>query len=108
LNPPSVPKISVSWYKKGGLFPANSPQIIGIGDASVPEAALPLSPRVLGMIGDRIAQHMPQMATRGQHITIETPIYLDGYEIARGTFKYNEMLQTNAFASKLRMSGVRV
>jgi phage-related protein len=108
LMPPSVPKISVDWYKKGGLFPANSPQIIGIGDASVPEAALPLSPRVLGMIGDRIAQHMPQMATRGQHITIETPIYLDGYEIARGTFKYNEMLQGNAFASKLRISGVRV
>jgi hypothetical protein len=108
LMPPSVPKISVDWYKKGGLFPANSPQIIGIGDASVPEAALPLSPRVLGMIGDRIAQHMPQMATRGQHITIETPIYLDGYEIAKAIFPYHETMQGNAFTSKLRMSGVRV
>ncbi|MGG3958426.1 hypothetical protein ABEV20_04060 [Bhargavaea massiliensis] len=108
LMPPSVPKIDVDWYKDGGLFPPNSPRLIGIGDARVPEAALPLSPRVLSMIGDRIAQHMPQMATRGQHITIETPIYLDGYEIARGTFKYNEMLQGNAFASKLRISGVRV
>jgi hypothetical protein len=108
LMPPSVPKISVDWYKKGGLFPPNSPRIIGIGDANVPEAALPLSPRVLSMIGDRIAQHMPMMAQAERHITIETPIYLDGYEIARGTFKYNEMLQGNALASKLRMNGVRV
>lgn len=60
LMPPSVPKISVSWYKDGGLFPPNSPRLIGIGDANVPEAALPLSPRVLSMIGDRIAQHMPK------------------------------------------------
>lgn len=108
LMPPSVPKISVDWYKDGGLFPANSPQIIGIGDARVPEAALPLSPRVLGMIGDRIAQHMPQMATGGQHITIETPIYLDGYEIARAIFPYSETMQGNAYTSKLRMNGVRV
>jgi hypothetical protein len=108
LNPPSVPKISVNWYKKGGLFPANSPQIIGIGDANVPEAALPLSPRVLGMIGDRIAQHMPMMAQGSRSITIETPIYLDGYEIARAIFPYNETMQGNVYTSKLRMNGVRV
>jgi phage-related protein len=108
LMPPSVPKISVDWYKDGGLFPPNSPRLIGIGDANVPEAALPLSPRVLGMIGDRIAQHMPRMATGGQHITIETPIYLDGYEIAKAIFPYHETMQGNTFTSKLRMNGVRV
>lgn len=108
LSPPSVPKISVDWYKDGGLFPPNSPRLIGIGDARVPEAALPLSPRVLGMIGDRIAQHMPMMAQGSRSITIETPIYLDGYEIARAIFPYNETMQGNVYTSKLRMSGVRV
>jgi hypothetical protein len=60
------------------------------------------------MIGDRIAQHMPRMATGGQHITIETPIYLDGYEIAKAIFPYHETMQGNTFTSKLRMNGVRV
>lgn len=39
LNPPSVPKISVSWYKTGGIF--DSPSLIGIGEAG-PEAVVPL------------------------------------------------------------------
>ena len=39
LNPPSVPKISVSWYKTGGIF--DSPTIAGIGEAG-PEAVVPL------------------------------------------------------------------
>jgi hypothetical protein len=75
LMPPSVPKISVDWYKDGGLFPPNSPRLIGIGDANVPEAALPLSSRVLGMIGDRIAQHMPKPQPTAM-ITSNQPTYL--------------------------------
>ena len=39
LNPPSVPKVSVSWYKSGGIF--SSPTIAGIGEAG-PEAVVPL------------------------------------------------------------------
>lgn len=39
LNPPSVPKLSVSWYKTGGIF--DSPTIAGIGEAG-PEAVVPL------------------------------------------------------------------
>ena len=39
LNPPSVPKVSVSWYKTGGIF--DSPTIAGIGEAG-PEAVVPL------------------------------------------------------------------
>ena len=50
----------VNWYAKGGLFDANSPQLIGVGDnTSYKEAAIPLSPSVLGMIGDKIAKTMP-------------------------------------------------
>ena len=39
LLPPSVPKLSVDWYKKGGVFSA--PSVIGVGEAG-PEAVVPL------------------------------------------------------------------
>lgn len=39
INPPSVPKLSIDWYKTGGIF--NSPTIAGIGEAG-PEAVVPL------------------------------------------------------------------
>lgn len=55
----SVPKLSVDWYKTGGLFPANSPQVIGVGDhPTAQEAVLPLSDAVLGKIAGMIAEHM--------------------------------------------------
>ena len=39
LNPPSVPKISIDWYKTGGIF--DSPSVIGVGESGS-EAVVPL------------------------------------------------------------------
>ncbi|MEB1806593.1 MAG: phage tail tape measure protein [Bacillaceae bacterium] len=61
LMPPRVPTIGLNWYKDGGIFSPNSPQVIGIGDhPNAPEAALPLTDSVLGTIGASIAKLMPQ------------------------------------------------
>ena len=73
---PKIPKVSVSmkegfagipypdfdvqWLASGGLVPPNSPRLVGMGDAKVPEAAVPLSDKVLGTIGKMIAATMPE------------------------------------------------
>lgn len=57
LNPPRIPKISVNWYKKGGL--ATEASLIGVGEKDN-EAILPLNSNVLGKLGANIASHMPE------------------------------------------------
>lgn len=44
LVPPSVPKLSIDWYKNGGIFtrPTIFPNGVGVGDVSGGEAVLPL------------------------------------------------------------------
>ncbi|KHD85687.1 hypothetical protein NG54_07960 [Heyndrickxia ginsengihumi] len=63
LKPPSVPHLSVDWYKNGGFFDQAS--IIGIGEAG-PEAALPLTGKRMNPFADAVANRMlstlPQMA----------------------------------------------
>lgn len=39
LNPPSVPKLSIDWYKTGGIF--DSPSVIGVAESGS-EAVVPL------------------------------------------------------------------
>lgn len=36
-----TPALKVDWYGSGGVFPPNSPQIIGVGDARSPEIVTP-------------------------------------------------------------------
>jgi phage-related protein len=77
LMPPglSVPSFHFDgWKANGGLFPANSPRLIGIGDAKVPEAALPLKPSVLGMIGQKIADTMPGRSSESRQTIFNVTI----------------------------------
>lgn len=57
LDPPSVPSISIDWYKKGGIF--DRPSLIGVGEAG-PEAVVPL---------DKFWAKLDKMQTGGE-ITI--------------------------------------
>lgn len=64
LMPPKVPKISVDWYKKGGIFGA--PNIIGVGEEpGVSEAVIPLKSNILAKIGEGIARATGGIITGG-------------------------------------------
>lgn len=60
-KPTTLPKLSVSWYAKGGIF--NSPRIIGVGESS-PEAVVPLSENAewIESLSAKIAQRGAQLA----------------------------------------------
>ena len=61
INPPSVPKFSISWYAKGGifdspaLFPYGNGQIGGLGEAGA-EAIVPLEKNTKWL--DKIAERL--------------------------------------------------
>lgn len=59
--PTTLPKLSVSWYAKGGIF--NSPRIIGVGESG-PEAVVPLSENAewIESLAAKIAQRGAQLA----------------------------------------------
>lgn len=57
LKPPRVPKLSVDWYKTGGLF--NGPSVIGVGEQpGVNEAVIPLSGQYMKPFAQEIARQM--------------------------------------------------
>lgn len=59
LVPPSVPSISVSWYRTGAI--AMGASVVGIGEAG-PEAVVPLSGREMNPYADAVAS---RLAARG-------------------------------------------
>lgn len=89
LNPPSVPHLSVSWYKQGGIF--DNPSIIGVGEAG-PEAVLPIE-----KLQTMLDQSTSQMAaaiitamsamTSGGGRTYQLNVELGGTRVAEQIFK---------------------
>ena len=85
LNPPQIPKFSVSWYKLGGifdsptLFPFGNGRIGGLGEDGA-EAIVPLEKNTEWL--DRIAEKLTQKSG-------STPIILqvDGKTWAKTTIK---------------------
>lgn len=59
IVPPSVPSISVSWYRTGAI--AMGASVVGIGEAG-PEAVVPLSGREMDPYADAVAR---RLAARG-------------------------------------------
>ena len=59
LNPPSVPKFSVDWYAKGGVF--NSAQLIGVGEDGA-EAVVPLE-KNLGWIKNLVNELVKRLSS---------------------------------------------
>lgn len=59
--PTTLPKLSVSWYAKGGIF--NSPRVIGVGEHGA-EAVVPLSENAewIEALSAKIAQRGAQLA----------------------------------------------
>lgn len=93
LNPPSVPKIGVSWYKQGGIlngaqiFGSMGDTLLGGGEAGA-EAVLPLSSfysELAAILDERLAalQHTGPLIE--QHNEYHSPKALSPAEAARET-----------------------
>lgn len=83
LKKMTVPHLSVSWYKQGGIF--DSPTIAGLGEAG-PEAVVPLDK--FWSKFDEMTAAMSRVSASGVG-TIEIPIYLypSGPEMGRHVVK---------------------
>ena len=87
LNPPSVPKLSIDWYKTGGIF--DNPSIIGVGEAG-PEAVLPIE-----KLQTMLDQSTSQMAAA--IITAMSAMYSGG----GGTYQFNVELGGTRVAEQI-------
>ena len=67
LIPPSVPKVSISWYAKGGVF--NGASVIGVGEAG-PEAVVPFNKRGAQPLAEGIADLLGSGGVSDTGVTI--------------------------------------
>lgn len=87
LNPPSIPKFGVEWYRKGGIltkptaFGMNGNNLMVGGEAGK-EAVLPLNEKNLAMIGAGIAKALGGQQQTPQK-TGDIVINIDGSEFMR-------------------------
>lgn len=72
VNPPSVPKFSVSWYEQGGIF--NKPSLIGVGENGT-EAVMPLEKNTewIGVLANMLNQKMSAAAQSSQFTPVNSP-----------------------------------
>ena len=90
LNPPSVPKIGVDWFAKGGimdkptLFGVNGNRLMGGGEAG-PEAIIPLRDDVLAKIGKSIVDSIGGIKEEASaaNITVEHMTVRDESDILK-------------------------
>lgn len=84
-----IPKLSIEWYKSGGIF--NSPSVIGVGEAG-PEAVLPIE-KLNGMLAgmaDSIVNGIlagQGMQAAAGDITIPIYLYPSGAKMGEETVK---------------------
>ena len=99
LNPPSIPKFGVQWYKTGGImtnptaFGMNGNNVMVGGEAGA-EAILPLAEfytRLSGMLDQKL-DAIKQM----NNVYVETHNYIDSEEVAsKTTYKVDGKLVTD-------------
>lgn len=95
LNPPSVPKLGVNWYAKGGVFDGAS--VIGVGEQpGVKEAVIPLSGNNMLPFARAIADLMPGGGGDTFNVTIN----------ARDVREFNDLIRIlNDFRVSVRKGG---
>ena len=114
LNPPSVPKLSIDWYKDGGIM--THPTIFGVngnrlmaGGESGPEAILPID-RLQGYVSDAVERSMQvaniQSLARAVEDLANRPIelYVGDRQIALATAGANDSV--NGLRSSFKSLGL--
>ena len=85
INPPSVPKFSIDWYKTGAIMDAatifgmNGNTFLGGGEAGE-EAILPLEPFYI-RLGNMLDTKLAQLTDAVQNVVVYVTCLMDGEEI---------------------------
>jgi len=93
LNPPSIPRFSVDWYDKGGIF--SGPSVIGVGEkrpefvGALDDLRAIVREESAGAVNGQMVELMQQMleimGSTLPQIAQKPPITLDGREITNNT-----------------------
>lgn len=92
----SIPRLSIDWYAKGGIF--NNPSVIGVGEAG-PEAVVPLN-RFWKCIDDMIRAIRSMNQNGDRVIDMNLTVNMDGKPVARAVERYIAREQRAATRAK--------
>lgn len=89
-----VPLPYVDWYAQGAIFPPNDPRLIGIGDATEPEAAAPISD-LKGYVSEAVEEGQGKSgllaelrALREDVRNLKLAVYMDSRKVAGEVYPY--------------------